>query len=128
MIIGIPSEIKSHENRVSMLPFGVEELTSNGHQVLVQKSAGIRSGISDIEYVRANAEIVETAKEIFERSEMIVKVKEPQPIELKMIKENQIIFTYLHFAADKELTQGFMKTGAVGIAFETVQLDNGQLP
>ena len=128
MLIGVPSEIKNHENRVSMLPFGVEELTRNGHQVLVQKSAGIGSGILDENYIQAGAEIVDTAKEVFDRSEMIVKVKEPQPVELEMIKENQIIFTYLHFAADKELTLGFMKTGAIGIAYETVQLNSGQLP
>ena len=128
MIIGVPSEIKNHENRVSMLPFGVEELTRNKHQVLVQKSAGVGSGILDEEYVQAGAEIVESAKEIFDRAEMIVKVKEPQPVELEMIRKDQIIFTYLHFAADKELTLGFMKTEAIGIAYETVQLENGQLP
>ena len=128
MIIGVPSEIKNHENRVSMLPFGVEELTRSGHQVLVQKSAGLGSGILNEEYIQAGAEIIDTAKEIFDRAEMIVKVKEPQPVELEMIRKNQIIFTYLHFAADKDLTLGFMKTGAIGIAYETVQLENRQLP
>ena len=128
MIIGIPSEIKNHENRVSILPFGVEELTQEGHQVLVQKSAGIGSGILDEKYIKSGAEIINTAKEIFDRSEMIVKVKEPQSVELEMIQKNQIIFTYLHFAADKLLTHRFMETEAVGIAYETVQLENGQLP
>jgi len=128
LIVGIPSEIKNNENRVSMLPFGVEELTRNGHQVLVQKSAGVGSGLLDEDYIKSGAEIVNSAKEIFNRSEMIVKVKEPQPIELEMIKENQIIFTYLHFAADEKLTRSFIDTGAVGIAYETVQLSNGQLP
>ncbi|MAJ44116.1 MAG: alanine dehydrogenase [Candidatus Marinimicrobia bacterium] len=128
MIIGVPSEIKNHENRVSMLPFGVEELTRNGHQVLVEKSAGVGSGILDEEYISVGAEIVDTALEVFDRSEMVVKVKEPQPVELKMIHKNQIIFTYLHFAANRELTLGFMKTKAIAIAYETVQLKNGQLP
>ena len=128
MIIGVPSEIKNHENRVSMLPFGVEELTRSGHQVLVQKSAGIGSGIMDEEYIRSGAKIVEVAKEVFDCAEMIIKVKEPQSSELEMIQENQIIFTYFHFAADLELTSGFMDTGAIGIAYETVQLENGQLP
>ncbi|MED5476071.1 MAG: alanine dehydrogenase [Candidatus Neomarinimicrobiota bacterium] len=128
MIIGVPTEIKNNENRVSMLPFGVEDLVRNGNRVLVQESAGSRSGIQDEEYIKAGAEIVKSAKDIFNRSEMIVKVKEPQPVELKMIKNNQIIFTYLHFAADKKLTKGFIQTKAIGIAYETVQLENGQLP
>lgn len=128
MLVGIPREVKSHENRVAMLPFGVEDLTRAGHTVMVESNAGVGSGISNDEYTAVGAEIIDTAHEIFAKADMIVKVKEPQPSELKMIRENQIVFTFLHFAADRELTLNFMKTGAIGIAYETVQLEDGELP
>ena len=128
MIIGIPKEIKNNENRVSLIPFGVEDLCKNGHTVIVETNAGKGSGFSDEDYSAAGAQIESTAKAIFVKSDMIVKVKEPQPNEVEMIKPNQIVFTYFHFAADKELTDSIIDTTSIAIAYETVQSDNGQLP
>ena len=128
MIIGIPKEIKSNENRVSLIPFGVEDLCKSGHTVIVENFAGYKSGFSNEDYVNAGALIAENAKEVFEKADMIVKVKEPQPTEVKMIKENQIIFTYFHFAADELLTNGIINSKSIAIAYETVQSENGQLP
>ncbi len=127
MIIGIPKEIKNNENRVSMIPFGVEELTLLGHDVLVENNAGIGSGFTNEDYVNSGAKIIKTAAEIFKSADMIVKVKEPQPVEVEMIRENQIVFTYFHFAADKELTTGIINSKSIAIAYETVQVGN-QLP
>ncbi len=128
MILGVPREIKSNENRVSMTPMGVELMVRKGHQVLVEQAAGFQSGFSNGMYRSYGAEIVDSAKEIFDRADMVVKVKEPQSSELDMIREEQIVFTYFHFAASEELTRGFIKTNAIGLAYETVMLPDGTLP
>ena len=128
MIVGILKEIKSEENRVCMTPAGAEIMAQNGHQILVEKSAGVGSGFSDQQYIDAGAEIVETPAEIYERSEMVMHVKEPQPQEYEMIRENQIVFTYFHFAASEELTRAMIKRKAVCIAYETILDDEGTLP
>jgi alanine dehydrogenase len=127
MIVGIPKEVKSHEYRVAILPVGVHELVKNGHQVLVEANAGVDSGITDDEYILEGAEIVADPKHIFERSDMIIKVKEPQRSEWAMIRPGQIIFTYFHFAADRELTEAMIKTGATCVAYETLDV-RGSLP
>ena len=128
MIVGEPKEIKNHEYRVGMTPSSVRELTSRGHQVLVQKNAGGEIGLTDEQYLAVGAELVETAKEIFERAEMIVKVKEPQPVECAMLRPGQILFTYLHLAPDPEQTAALVKSGAICIAYETITGANGGLP
>lgn len=127
MIIGVPKEIKNNENRVSMTPAGVHQFVANGHEVLVQKGAGLGSGISDEEYIKEGAKILHTAKEIFDNSEMIVKVKEPQASEIEMLKEGQILYTYLHLAPDKPQTIGLLNKKVVGIAYETIEV-NKKLP
>lgn len=128
MIVGVPKEIKNHEYRVGMTPSSVRELTSRGHQVLVQKNAGGEIGLTDEQYLAVGAELVETAKEIFERAEMIVKVKEPQPVECAMLRPGQILYTYLHLAPDPEQTAALVKSGAICIAYETITGANGGLP
>lgn len=128
MIVGVPKEIKNHEYRVGMTPSSVRELTSRGHQVLVQKNAGAEIGLSDEQYLAVGAELVDTAKEIFERAEMIVKVKEPQPVECAMLRPGQILYTYLHLAPDPEQTAALVKSGAICIAYETITGANGGLP
>lgn len=128
MIVGVPKEIKNHEYRVGMTPSSVRELSSRGHQVLVQKNAGTEIGLSDEQYLAVGAELVETAKEIFERAEMIVKVKEPQPVECAMLRPGQILYTYLHLAPDPEQTAALVKSGAICIAYETITGANGGLP
>ncbi|MFB0514978.1 MAG: alanine dehydrogenase, partial [Candidatus Neomarinimicrobiota bacterium] len=128
MVIGVPKEIKTQENRIAMTPFGVEHLTSMGHRVLLEHKGGLGCGFFDDDYKRAGAEIIASPEEIFRHSELIVKVKEPQSQELDMILENQVIFTYFHFAANRELTERFRDTGATAIAYETVQTSNGELP
>jgi len=128
MIVGILKEIKTEENRVSMTPAGVEVMSQNGHTVLVEKFAGAGSGIEDSSYRDAGAEIVETPKEIFDRCEMIMHVKEPLPSEYDLIREEQIIFTYLHLAAAEELTRILMQRGSVNIAYETIQKSDRSLP
>jgi alanine dehydrogenase len=128
MIIGILKEIKTAENRVSMTPPGVEVMIQNGHQVLVEKDAGKGSGIEDAEYARAGAVIVDNPADIYSRAEMVMHVKEPQPSEYNLIREDQIVFTYLHLAADVELTQTLMQRKSVNIAYETIQKANGSLP
>jgi alanine dehydrogenase len=127
MKIGVPNEIKDREFRVGLTPAAVETLTLRSHQVLIETNAGLGSGFSDAEYVQAGATIVKTAQEIYSQ-EMVVKVKEPLPSEYGLIHPNLILFTYLHLAADRQLTEALMKSGATCIAYETVQLDNGQLP
>jgi alanine dehydrogenase len=122
MIIGIPKEIKQQENRVSLLPSAAYQLTKRGHTVLVQKSAGVGTGYPDSDYAAAGAEIVETAPEIFRRADMIVKVKEPLPAEWELLRKGQILFTYLHLAASKPLTEALMKSGVTGVAYETIQV------
>ncbi len=128
MIIGVPCEIKSDEYRVAMLPVGVEELTRRGHQVLVEAGAGQGSGLEDDEYLQQGCEIVSGPKEIFDRADMIVKVKEPQPSEWPLIRDGQIVFTYFHFAADRALTEAMLQTGCSAVAYETLSDDRGQLP
>jgi alanine dehydrogenase len=128
MIVGVLKEIKAEENRVSMTPAGAEVVRQNGHTVLVEKSAGRASGFEDTAYVEADAEIVDTPKEIFDRSDMVMHVKEPLPPEYDLIREDQIIFTYLHLAAAEELTHVLMKRGSVNIAYETIQKEDGSLP
>ncbi|MDZ7344879.1 MAG: alanine dehydrogenase [candidate division KSB1 bacterium] len=128
MIIGIPKEIKANENRVALIPVGVELLRAHGHIVLVQKSAGGGSGFHDDDYKRAGAKIVDDAAEIYRAADMIIKVKEPLPAEYPLIRENQIIFTYFHFAASRELTEAIIKAKCVAIAYETVQTPDRALP
>ena len=128
MLVGILKEIKAEENRVSMTPAGVEVMIQNGHTVLVEKNAGIGSGFNDDAYVKAGSEIVDTPKEIFDRSEMVMHVKEPLPSEYELIREDQIVFTYLHLAAAEELTLILIKSGSINIAYETIQKEDGSLP
>ncbi len=128
MIIGIPKEIKNNENRVGMVPGGVRTLIQDGHTVYVQKNAGVGIGISDEEYINAGAKILNTAEEVFEKATMIIKVKEPQAVEIAMLKSHHILYTYLHLAPDPEQTKGLMKSGCTAIAYETIQLKDGSLP
>jgi len=128
MLIGTPKEIKNHEYRVGLTPGGARELKVHGHQVLIQKGAGLGIGISDAAYVAAGAELVDTAAEIFQRAEMIIKVKEPQPIECQMLRPGQILFTYLHLAPDPQQTKGLVESGCIAIAYETVTDRAGGLP
>ena len=128
MIVGVPKEIKNHEYRVGLTPPSVRELTSRGHQVLVQKNAGAEIGLADEQYIAAGAQMIDTAKEIFARAEMIVKVKEPQPGECAMLSDGQILYTYLHLAPDPEQTAALVKSGAVCIAYETITGAGGGLP
>jgi alanine dehydrogenase len=128
MIIGIPKEIKSNENRVSLTPGGAKELTKRGHSVYVQHNAGINSGFDDEAYVAAGANILSTIEKVYEIAEMIVKVKEPIESEYKLIKPNQVVFTYFHFASEKELTYAMLESGAICIAYETVEKEDRSLP
>ncbi len=128
MIVGILKEIKSEENRVCMTPAGAEVMIANGHTVVVEQNAGIGSGFEDADYTNAGAEIAATPNEIFERSDMVMHVKEPQPSEYGLIREGQIVFTYLHLAADQEQTHGLIKSKGVCIAYETIQKPDGSLP
>lgn len=128
MIIGVPKEIKNNENRVALVPSGVKALKARGHSVLVQTNAGAGIGISDDEYRKAGANIVESPKEVFSKSEMIVKVKEPLPEEYGLLRENQILYTYLHLAPAPQLTKALMERKVVAIAYETIQLEDGSLP
>ena len=128
MKIGVPKEIKSQENRIGLTPESVKILTSNGNEVLVENNGGFEAGFYNEQYKSAGAKILDKAEDIFDDAEIIVKVKEPQPSEVKMIKENQIVFTYLHLAAAKELTKGLVDSKSVCIAYETVTDNNGRLP
>ncbi len=128
MIVGVPREIKADEYRVAMLPVGVEELTSAGHQVLMEANAGQGSGIADALYESAGATIVPTAAEIWANAEMVVKVKEPQPEEWPLLRQEQVLFTYFHFAADEILTRTTIKSGITAIAYETLRDPRGSLP
>jgi alanine dehydrogenase len=128
MRIGVPKEIKNHEYRVGLVPSGVRELVASGHQVLVQSTAGAGIGVDDAAYVAAGAKIVETAKEVFDGAELVVKVKEPQLTECKMLRPGQVLFTYLHLAADPAQANALMASGATAIAYETVTSANGSLP
>ena len=128
MLIGVPKEIKIHEYRVGMVPANVRELTSIGHRVLVETGAGGRQGLTDGDYRTSGATIVQTAAELFAEADLIVKVKEPQSAEIRMLRAGQTIFTYLHLAPDPELTHGLLDAGATAIAYETVTSARGGLP
>ena len=128
MIIGVPKEIKLQEHRIGLTPDSVKILADKGHQVLVQSNGGYEAGFTNEDYKNVGAKISDNAEDIFKKAEIIVKVKEPQMNEVAMIRENQIIYTYLHLAAAKELTEGLIKSKAVCIAYETVTDDNGRLP
>ena len=128
MRIGVPKEIKNHEYRIGLTPAGVRELTGHGHQILVQRDGGKAIGLTDDLYERAGATIVDTAEEIFASAEMIIKVKEPQPNECEMLREGQVLYTYLHLAPDPRQTEGLVKSGCTAIAYETVTDRHGGLP
>jgi alanine dehydrogenase len=127
MIIGVPKEIKNQEYRVALLPSAAYQLTKHGHKVVVEHGAGIGSGFADEEYVRAGATLVDDHAAVFEQAELIVKVKEPQPAEVSLLRPGQMLFTYLHLAADKILTESLAKSGVTGIAYETIEV-NRRLP
>jgi alanine dehydrogenase len=120
-IVGVPTEIKTDEYRVALTPAGVRELVDRGHEVLVQEGAGAGSAIPDAEYVEQGARILPDAEAVFGEAEMIVKVKEPQPVEVAMLRPHHTLFTYLHLAPDPELTRGLMESGATCVAYETVE-------
>ena len=128
MIIGVPKEIKNNENRVGMTPMGVAELVRHRHTVVVQHTAGENSGFTDDEYVKAGAMILPAIDDVYATAQMIVKVKEPIQPEYPMVKAGQVIFTYFHFAADEELTHAMLKSGAICIAYETVERADHSLP
>jgi len=128
MRVGVPTEIKDNENRIAMVPGGVAQLVRAGHEVMVQTDGGLGSGFSNEDYAAAGAKLVGAAEDIFAKADMIVKVKEPQPVEIEMIRKDQVVFTYFHFAASEELTRGMMDTGAVAIAYETIEDRHGHLP
>ena len=128
MRIGVPKEIKPQENRIGLTPDSVKTLVSEGHEVLVENNGGFEAGFDNGQYKNAGAKIIEKATDIFNDAEIIVKVKEPQKVEVEMIRENQIVYTYLHLAAAKELTEGLVKSKSINIAYETITDDNGRLP
>jgi alanine dehydrogenase len=128
MMVGIPREIKSDENRVALLPVGAEMLVQAGHQVLLEEGAGRASGCLDEEYAGAGAEIVDGPEPVYERSDLIVKVKEPLGDEYPLMRQGQVLFCYFHFAADQELTRAVQEAGVTAIAYETVQMADGSLP
>jgi alanine dehydrogenase len=128
MIVGVPKEVKRDEYRVAMLPVGVEELTRAGHQVLIEVGAGSGSGLHDQAYVEQGAELVASAAEVFQRADLIVKVKEPQVDEYAYLRPGQVIFTYFHFAASRELTEAMVHSGTTCVAYETLRDEQGRLP
>ncbi|PLR82078.1 alanine dehydrogenase [Bacillus canaveralius] len=128
MIIGVPKEIKNNENRVALTPAGADTLIRNGHHILIETNAGTGSGFEDCYYSELGCEIVENAQEVWSRSNMVMKVKEPLPEEYSFFRENLILFTYLHLAAEIKLSYELMKSGMTAIAYETIQLENGTLP
>jgi alanine dehydrogenase len=128
MIVGVPTEVKTREYRIGMIPAGARMLTSRGHKVLVQAGAGMGSGLTDEMYKAAGAEIVATADEVWKRADMIFKVKEPLPEEYPRMREGQILYTYLHLAAAQELAHELAKRGVTGVAYETIELEDGRLP
>jgi len=128
VIVGVPKEVKSDEYRVGMIPVGIEELSQQGHTVLVQAGAGLGSGLTDETYAAHGAEIVDAAEEIYRRCEMIVKVKEPQPREVTMLQSGQTVFTYFHFAADRTLTENIVRSEITAVAYETITDAQGRLP
>ena len=128
MIIGVPKEIKNNENRVALTPAGTQELVKRGHTVYVQNTAGVGSGFSDEEYTKAGAKMIQNAAEVFSLAEMIIKVKEPIEQEYKLIKKDQLVFTYFHFASYEPLTKAMIQSGAVCLAYETVEREDRSLP
>lgn len=128
MLIGTPKEIKNHEYRVGLTPASVQELVGQGHEVIIEANAGIGIGATDQDYENAGADILETAAEIFAKAEMIIKVKEPQPVECRMLRQGQILYTYLHLAPDPKQTELLIKSGAVCIAYETITGPDNSLP
>jgi alanine dehydrogenase len=128
MIIGVPKEIKCDESRVGLLPVGADELTRVGHRVLVEAGAGLASGLSDQEYAACGAEIVANPVDIYAQAGMIIKVKEPQPCEYPLLRRDQIVFTYFHFAADRKLMAAVLQSGCTAVAYETLEDDHGRLP
>jgi alanine dehydrogenase len=128
MIVGVPKEIKDNENRVSLTPAGAYALVKRGHTVYVEHTAGVNSGFDDASYLEAGAQILPTAAEVFGKSEMIIKVKEPIAPEYKLIRPGQLVFTYFHFASDRELTDAMLQSGGVCLAYETVELSDHSLP
>jgi alanine dehydrogenase len=128
MLIGIPKEIKNRENRVAVVPGGVEVLVANGHKVMIEKGAGLGAGIPDARYVAAGATIVNTAKQVWDDAEMIMKVKEPIPEEYARMRPGQVLYTYLHLAAVPELAKALLERKVTAIAYETIELANGSLP
>ena len=128
MRVGVPKEIKDHEDRVGLVPSSVAELVHHGHEVMVERGAGIGAGLGDDQYTAAGARIVDSAEEVFAQSEMIVKVKEPLAVERKRLRRGQVLFTYLHLAPDREQTEDLLKSGVTAIAYETVTSPTGTLP
>jgi alanine dehydrogenase len=128
MIIGVPKEIKTEENRVAVTPTGVAAFVSHGHKAVIENSAGMGSGFSDRSYAGAGAEIAERAQEVWERADLIMKVKEPQPSEFSFLRKGLILFTYLHLAASETVTRELLKTRVTAIGYETIQLEDGSLP
>ncbi|HET7599766.1 MAG TPA: alanine dehydrogenase, partial [Gemmatimonadales bacterium] len=128
MQIGVPKEIKTNENRVALVPAGAEALVAAGHAVLVEQGAGDGSGFADDAYVAAGARILPSADEVWRAADLIMKVKEPREPEWPRMRPGQVIYTYFHFAADEALTRAVIASGAVAVAYETVQLANGELP
>ena len=128
MVIGVPKEIKTNENRIALVPAGAELLTARGHTVYVEKDGGVGSGFTDAQYTAAGAKILATAEEVWAKADMIMKVKEPIAVEWPRMRKGQVIYTYFHFAAAEELTRAVIASGAVAIAYETVQLPSGELP
>jgi alanine dehydrogenase len=127
-VVGVPNEIKTHESRVALTPVGVEELTRSENRILIQAGAGQGSGISDENYASHGAEIVPSAAEVWQQADLIVKVKEPLPIEWPYMRAGQVVFTYFHFAADEKLTRAVMESGVIAIAYETIKDARGALP
>ena len=127
-VVGVPNEIKTHESRVALTPVGVEELTRSGNRVLIQSGAGQGSGISDEQYARHGAAIVPTAADVWRGADLIVKVKEPLPVEWPLMRPGQVVFTYFHFAADEQLTRAVMQSGITAVAYETIKDARGNLP
>ena len=128
MLIGVPKEIKTNENRIALVPAGAEALTGAGHSVLIEQGAGLGSGFPDAAYDAVGATIVPTAEEVWQRAEMIMKVKEPIAVEWPRMRKGQVIYTYFHFAAAEDLTRAVIASGAIAVAYETVQLPSGELP
>lgn len=128
MIIGVPKEIKTNENRIALVPAGAQLLVGGGHTVYVEKGAGLGSGFSDEQFVSAGGRILDTAEEVWAKAEMIMKVKEPIASEWPRMRKGQVIYTYFHFAAAEDLTRAVIQSGCIAIAYETVQLPNGELP